>query len=212
MKSIVDVLCEHIDNSQPLGAMDSFGMYFEIGLRHMVDFHQIGHMLFIFALVSVYQLIELKRVASLVLAFVLGQTVSLAIASYDVLQVDPAYLSISIPITILLVAFYHLAQGRSASKKSWGIPVVMVTIFGLIHGLKFGDYFKSVKSAKDDVLIPLLGFDLGLIVSLIGVVVVVFVLANLLFQIFRFKRRDWILVVSGFTIGAAAILLKAAII
>ncbi len=188
--------------------MDSFGMYFEIGLRYIADISNVGHMLFILALISVYQLIELKRVIFLVLAFILGLSITLTLSAYHIVKVDSVYVTFLIPITILITALYHLVQGRSASKRAWGIPVAMTLIFGLIHGLELGAELRAMLADSSDILVPMLAFNLGVEAGLIGIVILVFVVANLLFQIFRFKRRDWILVVSGFAIGASALLLS----
>jgi hypothetical protein len=50
-------------------------------------------------------------------------------------------------------------------------------------------------------LIPLLEFALGIEIAQIAIVFVVLVLGFIFQTIFRFSKRDWILVVSSFIIG-----------
>ena len=54
---------------------------------------------------------------------------------------------------------------------------------------------------RADKLIPLLEFALGIEAAQIIVVLVVLILAYIVQTFFRFSKRDWALVMSGFVIG-----------
>jgi hypothetical protein len=74
--------------------------------------------------------------------------------------------------------------------------------FGVIHGLGFSNYFKSIlpgdASAK---LLPLLEFALGIEAAQIIVVLAVLLISYFMQLIFRFNSRDWSLIGASFVIG-----------
>lgn len=185
-----------------------FSTYFELGIRHIADINAYDHMVFLFALIAVYQLIDLKKIVWLVTAFTAGHSLTLVLATLDVVKIDTAYIEFLIPITILITAITNLAQGRSAGKGAMGWKYFLATFFGLIHGLGFSNYLSAILSNQQDVFIPMLGFNLGVEFGQLVIVLIILIIGTLSFQVFRFKHRDWILVVSGGCAGIALILAK----
>jgi hypothetical protein len=165
-------------------------------------------MVFLLALIAVYQLIDLKRIVLLVTAFTIGHSITLVLATLELIKVETKYIEFLIPITILITAITNLIQGRSASKGAMGWKYFLATFFGLIHGMGFSNYLKALLSKEQDVFIPMLGFNLGVEVGQLFTVLVILVIGTLSFQLFRFKHRDWILVISGACAGIALILAK----
>jgi L-cystine uptake protein TcyP (sodium:dicarboxylate symporter family) len=108
-----------------------------------------------------------------------------------------------IPITILIVALFHLfTAGKSSKKESISVVVFITLFFGIIHGLGFATYFNSMLvSSHKSKLLPLSEFALGIEVAQIVVVFVVLILAYIVQTVFRFSKRDWTLVMSSFIIG-----------
>jgi hypothetical protein len=83
----------------------------------------------------------------------------------------------------------------------------LAMFFGLIHGLGFSGYLKAILG-KGDVVIPLLAFNLGVEAGQLIIVAAILLFSALLFQIFRFKHRDWVLVISGVSAGISLVLMK----
>ena len=77
----------------------------------------------------------------------------------------------------------------------------MVAFFGLIHGLGFSNYLQSLLGAESSLFIPLLGFNLGLELGQICVVTVILLFPILSFQVFHWKQKPYIKVLSGLIIG-----------
>ena len=73
--------------------------------------------------------------------------------------------------------------------------------FGLIHGLGFAREFQMLLSDTDNKLILLLEFALGIELSQIIIVFIVLFLSYIVQTIFRFTKRDWIMVISAIVIG-----------
>lgn len=185
-----------------------FSTYFELGIRHVADINAHDHMVFLLALIAVYRLIDLKKIVLLVTAFTIGHTLTLVLATLQLIRVETQYIEFLIPITILITAFTNIIQGRSIGKGAMGWKYFLATFFGLIHGLGFSNYLLSLLSKEQDVFIPLLGFNLGVEFGQLVIVVFILLIETISFQLFRFKHRDWILVISGACAGIAIILAK----
>ena len=151
-----------------------------------------------------YSFKEWKRVLLLVSLFTIGHTLSLILSVYSVIYVNPSVIEFLIPITIIITAFYTLFTAGKTSKGNGNLSFMGVTtlFFGVIHGLGFSNYFKSILSGNAfDKLIPSLEFALGIEAAQLIVVFVVLLLAYIVQTFFRFSKKDWALVMSAFVIG-----------
>lgn len=182
--------------------MSEFWLYFQVGLKHVLDINAYDHVLYLIALTVPYGFKDWKRVLILVTIFTLGHTMALFLSVYNVLIIKESLVEFLIPVTILITAVYHLFTAGKAANKSIGFVGSVTLFFGIIHGLGFSNYFKSIlpgeASAK---LLPLLEFALGIEAAQIIVVLVVLILSYLMQLIFRFNVRDWTLVGASFVIG-----------
>ena len=183
--------------------MSEFWIYFQIGLRHVLDIKAYDHVLFLIALTVPYSCKDWKRVLILISIFTLGHTISLLLSVFGIIMIKAVFVEFLIPITILVTAFFNLfTAGKSSKKESISIIGFITLFFGIIHGLGFSNYFKSILtgSAKEK-LIPTLEFALGIEAAQIIVVLIVLILSFAVQTIFRFSKRDWTLVMSSFVIG-----------
>jgi hypothetical protein len=73
--------------------------------------------------------------------------------------------------------------------------------FGLIHGLGFAREFQMLLTDSDNKLVLLLEFALGIEIAQIIIVFIVLFLSYIVQTIFRFTKRDWIMVVSAIVVG-----------
>ncbi|HBI01095.1 HupE/UreJ family protein, partial [uncultured Flavobacterium sp.] len=178
-------------------------LYFNIGLQHVLDIDGYDHVLFLIALTVPYAFKDWKRVLILVSLFTLGHTLALMLSVFEVVIIKASLVEFLIPITILITAFFHLfTAGKSGKKESITFVAFVTLFFGIIHGLGFSNYFKSIlPGEKVDKLVPLLEFALGIEVAQIIVVLIVLLLSYIVQTFFRFSKRDWTLVMSSFVIG-----------
>ena len=79
--------------------------------------------------------------------------------------------------------------------------------FGLIHGLGFANYFRSLFGEMGSITQPLLAFNIGLELGQLMIVVLFFGFYALLSQMFRIQQRDWNLFISGAGAGVAVTLI-----
>lgn len=183
--------------------MSEFWIYFEIGLRHVLDLSAYDHVLFLIALTVPYAFKDWKRLLLLVSIFTIGHTVALLLSVFGVIIIKGNLVEFLIPITILIVAFFNLfTAGKSSKKESISVVVFITLFFGIIHGLGFASYFKSLLGGSpQSKLLPLSEFALGIEAAQIVVVFVVLILSYIVQTFFRFSKRDWTLVMSSFIIG-----------
>jgi len=183
--------------------MSQFLIYFQLGLKHILNIYSYDHILFLIALVIPFSFKDWKRVLLLVTTFTLGHTVALLLSLYGIVAVKVAVVELLIPITILIVALFHLfTAGKSAKKESINLVFFVTLFFGIIHGLGFVNEFKSIHhGGLTSGLLAVLEFALGIEAGQLAVILVFLILAYIVQTLFRFSKRDWTLVMSAFIIG-----------
>ena len=169
----------------------------------MLDINAYDHVLFLIALTVPFTFKDWKRVLILVSTFTIGHTIALFLSVFGVIAVKINLVEFMIPITILFTATYNLFTSGKSSKNNTITLVAFVTLFfGIIHGLGFSNYIKTILSgAPQSKILPLSEFALGIESSQLIVVFVVLILSYLVQTVFRFSKRDFTLVMSAFVIG-----------
>ncbi|RKS00866.1 MULTISPECIES: HupE/UreJ family protein [unclassified Flavobacterium] len=183
--------------------MSDFWIYFNLGLKHVLDISAYDHVLFLLALTVPYDAKAWKRILILVSLFTLGHTLSLFLAVFEIIKINPTFIEFLIPITILITAIFNLySTGKSAKKDNMTFIGFITVFFGIIHGLGFSNYFNSILSGKPtDKLLPMFEFALGIEAAQIIVVIASLMLAFVFQTLLKFSKRDWILMISAFIIG-----------
>tara|TARA_R100000353_G_scaffold171821_1_gene136465 strand:- start:153 stop:557 length:405 start_codon:yes stop_codon:yes gene_type:complete len=121
-------------------------------------------------------------------------------ANYNVVSVSTRWIEFLIPVTILITALFNLfTAGKEKRAEKLGLFYIATVFFGLIHGFGFASYYKMINADND--ILPLLEFALGVEAAQIIVVIIVLILAFIFQMLFRFNKRDWVLVVSSIVIG-----------
>jgi hypothetical protein len=182
--------------------LNDFWFNVQYGMYHVLDINAYDHILFLIVLTVPYVFKDWKRVLLLVSVFTLGHTLSLLLASYKIIMVNASLVEFLIPITILIVALYNVfTAAKKAPSEKIGILFFSTLFFGLVHGRGFAREFLMFVGQTDNKLIPLLEFALGIELAQLIVVFVVLVLALICQTIFRFSKRDWVMVISAVVIG-----------
>lgn len=181
---------------------DNFWSHVLYGINHVLDVNAYDHLLFLIVLTVPYLFKDWKRILLLITMFTIGHTLSLAMATYGIITVDGKLIEFLIPVTILVVALYNVfTAGKKAPTEKVGILFLSTLFFGLIHGLGFAGHFSKHMGKGDNKLIRMLEFALGIEIAQIVIVFIVLFLGFLCQTIFRFSRRDWVVVVSAIVVG-----------
>lgn len=182
--------------------LQEFWFNVQYGINHVLDINAYDHVLFLIVLTIPYLFKDWKRVLLLVSVFTLGHTLSLVLAAYNAVQVNGELVEFLIPITILIVALFNVfTAGRGAQKEKIGVLFFSTLFFGLVHGLGFAREFQILVGGTGNKLITLLEFALGIEMAQIIIVFIVLFLGYLIQTIFRFSKRDWIMVISAIVVG-----------
>lgn len=184
--------------------MSEFWVYFNLGLKHVLDINAYDHVLFLMALIIPYHFKDWSRVLVLISLFTIGHTIALLLSVFGIISVKVNLVEFLIPITILVTALYYLFTAGKTNKKNDNISFVAIIslFFGIIHGLGFSNYFKAILPGNaSDKLLPSLEFALGIEAAQLIVVFIVLFLSYLVQTVFRFSKRDWTLVMASFIIG-----------
>lgn len=182
--------------------MSQFWLYFRLGLEHVLDWQAYDHILFLIVLVAAYSFSSWKRILWLVTLFTIGHTLALFLSVYGIVKVDPAWVELLIPVSIIVTALYNIVTVSKKERNKNHNPLYFITLFfGLIHGLGFSSYFKMVASNTESKLLPLLEFALGIETAQVIVVIAVIILGFIAQNIFSVSKRDWVLVTSAIVIG-----------
>ena len=182
--------------------IDNFLSNFQDGVFHVLNLNAYDHILFLIVLAVPYLFKDWKRVLLLVTVFTLGHCVSLTLTAYDVIRVNVDLVEFLIPLTILVVALFNVfTAGKKSHHTKVGLLFFATLFFGLVHGLGFVGTFEKMISASENKLIALLEIGLGIEVGQLVVVFIVMFLRFLCQTIFRFSKRDWVMVISSVIIG-----------
>ncbi|QIX62222.1 HupE/UreJ family protein [Hymenobacter sp. BT18] len=195
----------------------TFTTYLQLGFFHIFNLQAYDHLVFLLALCAPYVLQDWRRVVALVTSFTLGHSLTLALATLNVVQYSPQVIEVLIPVTILLTCVVNLARAGRATSRPTPIrqsPNLIFTsanglaaTFGLIHGLGFSSYLRELLGRQSRPVLELLAFNVGVELGQLLIVGLILLLGALLLRGLGVARRDWLLVVSGAALGIALVLL-----
>ncbi|MBM3416155.1 MAG: HupE/UreJ family protein [Bacteroidetes bacterium] len=180
--------------------MQDLGFYFRLGWEHIISPDALDHQLFIAALVAIYLLKDWKQVLILVTAFTIGHSLTLALSVFDIIRFSSQWVEFLIPLTIVLTAIANLFQ-KKFTPKSIRINYFLALFFGLVHGMGFANTIRFMLASDQSIGWSLLGFNLGLEVGQIVVVLVLLLLAQFLISTLKINRRDWVIFLSAAAFG-----------
>ena len=190
--------------------MSEFALYFGLGRDHILDYKNgYDHILFVLALCAIYLVRDWKKILILVTAFTFGHSITLALATLQIISVKTALIELLIPVTIFITAFANLfrkLEGQQA--KTVQLNYLFALFFGLIHGMGFSNYLRAILGRDHSIISQLLAFNMGLEYGQIIVVVLFLVISYILIDLVKVTRRDWRLVLSSAIAGIALILIK----
>jgi hypothetical protein len=186
--------------------MQDFWLYFQIGYEHIADWQGYDHILFVTALCLRYLLKDWKKVLILVTAFTIGHSITLALSVFNIINIPSAWTEFLIPVTIVITALSNVLQPEIEPKRKFPLVYFFALFFGLIHGLGFSGYLKSLLGKEESIAGQLLAFNLGLEAGQLLIVAAVVLLSWLVVSIIKVPRRGYAVLMSGAIFGIALIM------
>jgi ABC-type antimicrobial peptide transport system permease subunit len=185
--------------------MQDFGLYFELGWQHICDWQGYDHILFVTVLCGTYLLADWRKVLVLVTAFTIGHSVTLALSALRIISVNTSLIEFLIPVTIVLTSLVNILN-RQRNDITVRLSYSFALLFGLIHGLGFSNYLKSLLGTSTNITAELFAFNVGLEFGQILIVLAVLTIAHVIIKLLKTPRRDWILFLSSAIFGIAFIM------
>lgn len=147
------------------------------GWRHILGGYD--HLLFVLALVL--GAATLRDLAKWITTFTIAHSASLALSALELVKVSPRLVEPLIALSIVWVGIETLRGVRRHQR------LALVFGFGLLHGLGFGGALWELGLSRGEILIPLLGFNVGVELGQLAVVAPCFAL--LVWQ--RKRHASW---------------------
>ena len=184
--------------------MQDFIFYLKLGWEHIISLDALDHQLFVLVLVAVYSFSDWKKILVMVTAFTIGHSITLALSTLDIIRISSDWVEFLIPLTIVITAFDNIIFKGNQSKLM-RINYFLALFFGLIHGMGFANTARMMLAKEQNLFTPLLGFNIGLELGQIVVVIAFLILLFVVIKIFRVHKKDWIMFISS---GVFALALK----
>ena len=176
--------------------MSDFLFYLGIGWEHIISPEALDHLLFLAALAAIYIFSDWKKVLILVTAFTIGHSLTLALSVLELVRLPDSWVEFLIPLTIILTACVNMLTS-SNSKNEIRFNYLIALLFGLIHGMGFANTIRFMLASDQQLWKGLLGFNVGLELGQILVVLVYLTIAEISMRMLRVRRRDWIIFISA---------------
>ncbi len=171
------------------------GSFFPLGIEHILTGYD--HLLFLIALMlrggGLWSLLKI------ITAFTVAHSITLALAALDVIVLPGALVESVIALSIAYVALENLLPRYAASRR-WAVSF----LFGLAHGFGFSSVLREIGLPKENLLLALLNFNLGVEVGQLTIVLLAVPV------LMRFRGRPWesraVMAISGVIFVAGLVL------
>ena len=181
--------------------MSDFWLLVELGFSHVWDWQGYDHLLFLAALCLPFSTRQWKPLLCLITCFTIGHSLSLILASLEVVKVSSIWIEFLIPVSIAATAVYNMIYARAVWVRNNQLVMWVTLFFGLVHGFGFAGYFELIRDVDQPLWSSLLFFALGIESAQIVLGALMLLLSFVMLNVLGRNRRDWVLVVSSVIIG-----------
>ena len=184
--------------------MEDLRLFFQLGWNHIISIDALDHLLFLTALMAVYQLRDWKKVLVLITAFTIGHAATLIASINEWFEFNSRWVEFLIPLTILLTALNNIFNPFRRSSNQPSYRYFMALAFGLIHGMGFASTLRFMLADNQKIVIPMLSFNLGIEAGQLLVVLVLLMTSTGVLALTRLGHQYWNILISFIT-GTAAL-------
>ena len=175
--------------------MQDFLFYLQLGWEHIISSDALDHQLFILALIAIFSLKKKKKVLILVTAFTIGHSFTLLMSALDIFRVPSHWVEFLIPCTIVFTALDNIIFSKNEKRLIY-FNYSLALLFGLVHGMGFANSVRLMLSSEQNILLPLFGFNVGLELGQIIVVIIALLVHHLFIKYLKTTNKVWVMLVS----------------
>jgi hypothetical protein len=172
-----------------------FLFYLTDGWRHIIAPGALDHILFLAVLAVVHAWGDWRRLVILITAFTIGHSITLVLSVMDVIRFRDDWVEFAIPCTIAATAAANLLTTR-AETGGLRVRYGMALVFGLVHGMGYANAVRFMLAEGQSLAVGLLGFNVGLEIGQIFVVLSVLLLGSMAARIPGVARPQWVYALS----------------
>lgn len=144
--------------------------FFKLGMEHILT--GFDHLLFLLVLLLRKQ--TFKQYAAIVTSFTIAHSITITLAVLGIIDLPSKFVEATIAFSIVYVAVENLV--RKEIRYRWGLTF----LFGLIHGLGFANLLQEMNIPKNQLVVSMLSFNIGIeVIQLLLVLLVLPLLAYL---------------------------------
>jgi hypothetical protein len=111
-------------------------------------------------------------------------------------------------MTIFITALANLfVRKKNVARWQHYLKYGVALFFGLIHGLGFSNYLRSLLGTERGLALPLFSFNVGIELGQIIIVTIIILLTKLVVDILGLPRREWNVLLSGAGLGISLVLM-----
>ena len=158
------ILSAHGMNLEGLPTKDVAKIYLKLGYTHILPLG-LDHILFVLCLFFLSP--NLKTILWQATAFTLTHSITLALAAYGVFSPPASIVEPIIAVSILFVALENTFITQLKPSR-----ILIIALFGLIHGMGFASVLTDIGLPKDEYLTALITFNIGVELGQITVILI----------------------------------------
>ena len=170
--------------------------FITLGAEHMITGYD--HILFLIGVI--FFLTKFSDIVKFVTAFTLGHSITLIIATLFKITANYYLVDAVIALSVIYKGFENLGGFTKFLKMEPPNLVLMVFLFGLIHGFGLSTRLQQLALDENNLLISILSFNLGVELGQVGALAIVYLLILLIrgkFMDVISKIANWGLVIAG---------------
>lgn len=153
--------------------MSDLGAFVQLGFAHIATLDALDHILFLLALAAIYTVRDWRDTLWVVTAFTIGHSITLVLAVIGLLRIQSDVVEFLIPLTIVATCIENvIVRERKTAAGGRHRRPVLAGVFGLVHGAGFANYLENVFGER--IALPLFGFNLGIELGQVTVLLVIF--------------------------------------
>ena len=150
---------------------NSFGFYIWEGVRHIIPLG-LDHILFILCIFFLST--STKKVILQASMFTLAHTITLGLVMFDIIDPPTKWVEALIAMSIVFLAAENLFVDKVKPGR-----IILIFLFGLVHGMGFASALTSLNLPKVDFVKALVGFNIGVEMAQLSIILLLTIIIRL---------------------------------
>lgn len=173
--------------------------YIQLGLLHI--WTGFDHLLFVFGLLLLVR--KRSKLLWTITAFTIAHSITLALATLQILKVPGAFTETAIAMSIVFLAVELVHHYKGKNGFAYRYPWLVAFLFGLLHGLGFASALKDVGLPQNNIPLALFLFNVGVEIGQLAFVFVMLLIMAVINKI-AYNRKPWQKYLAPYFIGCMA--------